>query len=190
MIIFSVFAAIVELAGQLQITHDADRYLAFGERGEVVLADGVHIYLYQHDGAKYSLTRMASLPDGVESYCNKAVSETTVFLRDFHLSSPTHKLHITDLHHMGTLDHMGELRGVLHPSTLVYDRKKANDEWTIVLHQPDGGMILQPPHGRSWNSGLSVCRAGDHILVVETFTQSMDAFSANGKIYIILPLLL
>ena len=183
-----LFAASIERTGQHQLTHDASYLVAFGERGEVVLGDRTDICVYQHDGVKFSISKKTRIPDGVWSFCNKAVSDTSVFLQKniYHDSNiPTHQLHLTDLHHMGTVDHQGKLCGTLYPSTLVYAHKRANGYWVIILHQPDGELILQPPHGHHWKEYLSVCRAGKYVVVVERLESSLDVFTISGNIILL-----
>ena len=146
-----------------------------------MLTDEYYVYVCQHDGVDASKTR---LPDGVGRYCNKAVSNTSVFLQQYE-DHPTHELHLTDLHHVNTLHHKGMLRGLLHPSTLIYRLKRADDDYTITLLQPDGDIILQPPPGRKWDWGLSVCCSGAFIIVVSSTTRSMDVFSQSGNILLL-----
>ena len=184
---FSVFAVATAPVGDPSSTHGASRLVAFGENGEVVLTVDHHIYLYQHGGMKYSLAKKTYLPDGVGWDCFKAISNTTIFLQA-HEYAPTHQLSSRDLHHMGSLDHKGKLLGLLYPSTLVYGQERSHKDWIIILHHADGEMILQPPRGRSWDWGLSVCRAGQYIVVVETWTQSIDAFSTGGNFLLLFSL--
>ena len=184
--VISVFAAAIKPAGHHKLTHEASWRVAFGERGEVVLDGGGDIYLYEHDGVEYSFARKTQMPDDVVGWpCNKAVSDTTIFIQNRAGDSPTHQLHIKDLHHMGRLDHKGELCGMIYPSTLVYCQKRGSADYTITIHQPNEEMILQPPHGRKCYGSLSVCRAGECIVVVERNTQTMDVFSLSGNILLL-----
>ena len=182
--VISVFAATIEPTGHHKLTHEASWKVAFGARGEVVLDDDDDIYLYEHDGVEYR-ARKTRMPDGVVVPCNKAVSDTTIFIQHWHDDSPTHQLHIKDLHHMGRLDQEGELCGMIYPSTLVYRQRRDRDDYMITLHQPNEEMILQPPPGRKWDWRLSVCRAGEWIVVVEYITQTMDVFSLSGNILLL-----
>ena len=185
MSVISVFAATVEPAGRHKLTHWASWIVAFGEHGEVVLDDYEdHICQYQHDGVKYSLAKKTPKPDGVERYCSKAASDTTIFLQEY-IDAPTHQLHIKDLHHMGRLDHKGRLCGILYPSMLVYSQKKGHKDYSLILRQPEGKMILQPPRGRNWDLWLPVCKTGECIVVVEQQTQTMDVFSMSGNILLL-----
>ena len=144
--------------------------------------DDRNIDIYQHDGIKYNLVRKAPLPDGAGWHCSKAVSDTTIFLQRNN-DHPTYQVSIADQHqHMDRLNHKGGLRGILHPNTLVYGQMREYDDWVIILHQPDGDITLQPPDGRKWDAALSVCKAGEYVLVVERYTKSMDAFSMRGKV--------
>ena len=183
-----VFAAEVERAGPpLNIPYDADDVIAFGERGEAVLTgeDG-NIYLYQHDGVQYSLSKNTSLPEGVERSRSKAVSSTTVFVQDFKTDAPTHVLHRPGLQHNHTVHHKGALRGLLHSSTFIYSRTRARNDYVITLHRPDDAeMTLQPPPGRQWNQWLSVAAAGAYLIVVDGGTDTMTIFSANGNILLL-----
>ena len=149
----------------------------------MLVNDDNDIYLYHYDGNKYSLVRKIHLPDDVNDYINyrKVVSSTGVFLQN--PGDITHHLSTTDLHPIGELHHNGRLRGVLYPSSLMYIHKRAQDDFIIILHnQPDGEMILQPPHGHKWDYGLSVCKCEEYVIVVERFTKSMDVFSTRGNI--------
>ena len=182
-----VFAGEVERAGPpLNITYSASSFMAFGERGEAVLTgDDGNIYLYQHDGVQYSLSKKASLPDGVGWSCYKAVSSTTVFVQNA-WTSPTHLLHRPQLEHDSTVHHKGKLRGLLHSSTLVYGQRRRDGTYTITLHRPDDAEItLQPPPGRQWGRELSVAAAGAHLVVVDGITKSMAIFTANGNILLL-----
>ena len=178
-----MFAATIEPAGHHKLTHGAQWRVAFGEHGKVVLNDDKDIYLYEHGGVEYRFARETRKPDGVAGWaCNKAVSDTTIFIQGWYDDAPTHQLHIKDLHHMGRLDHKGALIGVLFPSTLVYGQSRDSDGYMITLHQPDGKVVLQPPRGRKSGGWLSVCRTGECIVVVEHHTQAMDVFSLCGNI--------
>ena len=140
--VISVFAATIEPAGHGKLTHLASWSVAFGERGEVVLDWGNDIYLYEHDGVEYR-ARKTRMPYGVGVACNKAVSDTTIFIQRFAGDSPTHQLYIKDLRQMGRLDHKGGLCGIIYSSTLAYCQKRDCDDYTITLHQANGEMILQ-----------------------------------------------
>ena len=147
-----------------------------------------HIYLYQFDGMemKYKHAIKTRLPDGITDYCYKAVSETAIFLQH-DCDEPTHRLHKTDLHHMGNLHHKSDLRGIVHPGTLVYGQKRGDEDWIIILHEPGAEMILQPPDGRKWKGALSVCTAGTkYVVVVERHTKTMDIFSPSGNTLLLL----
>ena len=178
-----VFAGEVERAGPpLNIPHHADTYVAFGERGEAVLTGYGNIYLYQHDGVQYSLSKKESLPDGVDWDCNKAISSSTVFVQD-RTDTPTHLLHRPQLEHNSTVHHKGVLRGLLHSSTLVYSQERGDGSYVITLHQPhDAEITLQQPPGRQRLRYLSVAAAGGYLVVVDVVTKSMDIFTANGNI--------
>ena len=181
----SLFAATVEPVGHRKLlTHDPFERVTFNERGEVVLADHGHIYLYLHDGMKYNLARKTPLPDGIKSHCRKAVSDTAIFLHA-HYSAPIHQLDITDLHYVGRLHHKGLLLGAIHPGALMYEQRRDNYDFIILLKQPNGEMILQPPGGRKWGSKLSVCSAEEYLVVVEKHTESMDAFTMKGNILLL-----
>ena len=178
---FVLFTATMEPAGHHQLTHGASGRVAFGEHGEVVLTDyghsDCHISLYQHDGAKYNLARKTHLPDGLGWACNKAVSDA-IFLQSSY-DTETYQLHTTDLQPMGRLHHKGVLLGAVFPNTLVYGQCRGGGKWIVNLHQPDGDIILEPPHERIWNWRLSVYRA-EYIVVVESRTQSMDVFTKSS----------
>ena len=182
--VISVFAATIEPAGRHELTHGAYCLVAFGERGDVVLDDAAHIYLYHYAGMQYNLARKTWSPEGVRWNYYKAVSEATIFLQQ-EVDGPTHQLSIRDLHHIGRLHHKGALNGAIYPNTLVYLQKRADDDWFITLHQPNGEVILQPPPGRTWGEELSVCRAGGCIVVVEIDTETMDVFATNGNILLL-----
>ena len=182
--VFSVFAGTIEPAGHHELTHYADWRVSFSKRGEVVLADEDLIYLYEHDGVDYR-AKKTRIPDGVERHCYKAVSDTTIFAQHWEDDSPTHLLHIKDLHHMGRHDYKGRLRGVLCLHTLVYGQKRDWDDYIVALHQPDGKIILQPPCGRNWGPWMSVCKAGKCMVVVENNKQTMDVFSSCGNILLL-----
>ena len=177
-----LFAATIEPACDLSLTHDASYLVAFGNNGKMVLTDDRHIHLYRHDGSKYSLVGKISHPDGVTKHCYKAVSDTTIFVQE-NTDQPTHQYDSADLHQQGTLHHKGKLLGVLYPSTLVYGQKRAYEDWIIALHQPEGKVILKPPGARKWDVALSVCRTEDYFVVVETFTKSMAVFSCEVTSY-------
>ena len=184
-----MFAATVKPVGQLRLRHDV-LSVAFGDRGELVLEDLDIICLYQHHGAEYSLVKQGRRPHDVDEgwIVHQAVSSDTVVIQTGGTTAgpATHQLHLSDLRPKGRLHHEGELRGVLSPSTLVYGQETADGGWVIALHQPDGKkMVLQPPRGRRWFHGLSVCRAGQHIVVVEGRTQAMDIFTTSGNILLL-----
>ena len=180
--VLSVFAATVEPVGQpMEVTDLASEVVAFGEQGELVLDDEYkHICLYLHDGIQYSLASRTPRPDDVGFSCNKAVSSRAVHVQ-WRTSDVTHELHRADLHHLGEVRHERQwLIGVLYPDTLVYKQGRG-DGWIIILHQPHGQITLEPPRGREWMDELSVCCAGDHIVVVEADTQTMDTFAMDGN---------
>ena len=186
-----MFTATIEPAGHHDLTHEASSMVAFGEHGEVVLTDRDNIYQYQHDGKKYSLEGKTRRHGHVGGACNKAISDTTIFMQLCSNGSPTHEhqLHTTDLRHIRTLDHKGQLCGLLYPNTLAYrwKRPSPNSEWIIILHQPNGEVTLQRSRlrRRKWDVGLSLCRAGEHIVVVERSMKSMDVFSTSGNILLL-----
>lgn len=192
-----MFVATVEPAGQpLVIRHGTEWRLAFGKKGEAVLADQDNICLYQHNGDEYCLANRMPLPGDVSGYCNKAVSTSAVFVQDPVSTSavlvqdllpvePTHQLSIQDLNPVDILHHKGDLLDVVSPSTLVYRQKRGEDDWIVTLHNRDGEMTLKPPPGRTWGSGLSVCRAGDSLVLVELRTPSMTVFTTSGNILLL-----
>ena len=182
--VFSVFAATINPAGQFQITYRVDEDAAIGERGEVVLSDRDHIYLYLHDNVEYSLACKTSLPGGGGFRCDKAVSVSTIFLQSLSNDDTTHQLSIPDLQHMGELHHKGNLHGILQPSTLLYGRGKGKG-YIVVLQQPDEEMILQPPRGRIWYNAVSICCAGEFFIVLEASKQALDVFSIRGNILLL-----
>ena len=179
----SVFAVTVEPVGRpMEVTGHVSHRVVFGEQGELVLDDDdEHISLYHHDGIQYSLASKTPRPDGVEFLCNKAISSSAVHVQGRFTPAVTHELHRGDLHHLGELRHEGALIGVLYPNTLAYQQRRGWDDYIIILHQPHGEITLQPPRRRGWNQWLSVCCAGDHIVVVERLTQSMDVFKNSGN---------
>ena len=181
--VFSVFAATIEPVGQEYFR--ANSYVAFGECGEVLLTEWDHIYLYQHDGMNYSRPRKTCRPDTVSRFSYKAVSSRAIFLQDALLEDVTHMLSLLNLQPMDQLHHKGALRGAIQPSTLVYSLKRDDKDYIIILYRPNGDMILQPPHGRKWNSCLSVCRAGEFFVVVEHYTRTLDVFCTRGNILLL-----
>ena len=151
---------------------------------------GNNIYLYQHNGVEYSLAKQKPRPDDVDllgPYCNKAVSASGVFVQNLVTSDAvTHKLRLQDLEPADILHHKGKLMGVVHPNTLVYRQERGVHGYTVTLHQRDGTeTILKLPPGRKWKHGLSVCRAGESLVVVEHLTQSLDVFTTSGNILLL-----
>ena len=179
----------MEPAGRKEITHDAHWLVAFGEHGEALLltaTTSTSISIMVWSTASPS---KKPLPDDVPRVLtvNKAVSARAAcfYIRADTSDTVTHELRLQDLEPADILHHKGRLSGVVHPNTLLYCQGRGEYDWTVTLHHRDGKTILKPPPGRKWEFGLSVCRAGETLIVVETWTQSLDVFTTSGNILLL-----
>ena len=121
-----------------------------------------------------------SMPDGVDSSCNKAVSSMYVYIQVKQDDAPTYRYNIK-LDLLGGMEYHGQLCDVLWPDVLVYQQKRAHDDYVLTLYdEGDDPLILKTPGGRKWKSQLSLCKTNKHIIVVEVETRSLDVFTNEG----------
>ena len=168
------------------LPHDTSLRVEFGPCGEALLDDRstwhLSLYRFQHTaGEKYSLTGQSQIPTGVGWSCRKAVTDTNIYIQQ-DTNDPTYQLHATYLHTITALHHEGMLLGCVHPEALIYGVKRSEDDWIMKVHFPTGVVTLQPPEPRGWDEQLSACRAGQHIIVTEDISQSLDVFTVTGNI--------
>ena len=168
----------------LDLDFVASPYAAIGDRGQVLLSEHSNLRLRKDIrwvGKGWCSTgRSTTLPDGVDSSCNKAVSSMYVYIQAKQDDAPTYRYN-TKLHLLGEMEYRGQLCDVLWPDVLVYQQKTAYDDYALTLYdEDDDPLILKPPGDRKWNSQLSVCKTNQHIIVVEAETQSLDVFTDEG----------
>ena len=162
----------------------ASPHAAIGDRGQVLLSEHSNLHRYndvRHVGKGWYYTNVSvTLPDDVDSTCNKAVSSMYIYIQAKQDDAPTYRYN-TNLGLLGEMEYRGQLCDVLRPDVLVYQQKRAHDDYVLTLYdEDDDPLILKPPGGRKWKSQLSICKTNLHITVVEAETQSLDMFTREG----------
>ena len=185
------FAARVRLIHAFRdIPDKASHLVAFGPRGEALVEsldylshrgrNDLSLYRLEDTGGKYRRTVERKIAKGVGMGCQKAVTDRNIYFQ-ININGPTFQLDASDMSTITTLHHEGDLHGCVHPEALVYGVERS-EEWIMYVHDETGVVTLQPPKPRRWNKNLSACRAGQHIIVVETTSRSLDVFTATGNI--------
>ena len=166
------------------LTFAASPHAAIGDRGQVLLSEHSKLHLHKDirqvgEGA-YFVENDTTLPVGVDSSCNKAISSMYIYIQAKQDDATTYRYN-TKLDLLGEMEYCGQLCDALRPDVLVYQQKRAHDDYVLTLYDGDGDpVILTPPCGRKWKSQLSICRTNQHIAVVEAGTQSLDIFTHEG----------
>ena len=164
-----------------ELPHDALYGAAFGPRGEVLLNDDNYLYRYQYRSEQqYSFTGKNQLPPGFGRHCMKAITDSSIYIHH-KINQPTYQL-TTDLSTVTTLHHEGQLRGCVHPESLVYGVEKSEDDCIIQLHGESSEVSLRPPESRRWGRSLSAIRVGQYFVVI-SFGATMDVFTHTGNIH-------
>ena len=171
-------------SGWFALEYVVSPHAAIGDRGQVLVNDHSNLHLYKdirHVGECFYWIRSATtFPDGVDGSCNKAVSSMYVYIQAKQDDAPTYRYN-TKLGLLGEISYRGQLCDVLLPNVLVYQQKRAHDDYVLTLYdEDDDPLILKPPGGRKWKSQLSICKTNEHIIVVEAETQSLDVFTYEG----------
>ena len=158
-------------SGGFDLKFVASPHAAIDDRGQVLLSDHSNLHLLTDirrvvEGF-YHVDFDATLPDGVDSSCNKAVSSMYIYIQAKQDDAPTYRYN-TDLDILGEMEYRGQLCDVLRPDVLVYQQKRAHDAYVLTLYnEDDDPLILKPLGGRKWKSQLSICKTNQHIIVVE-----------------------
>ena len=182
------------MAGR-DLPDDTSYLVAFGPRGEAIVSGRrlspwnrsvrhLSLYRLQHTAGETEYRRIAErkMPPGGGGDCWMAVTDRNIYTQNY-INDLTYQLDATDLSIITTLHHKGRLLGCVHPEALVYGVKRSVDDWIIHLYDGTRVVTLQPPESRRWKSNtLSACRAGQHIIVVEYISRSLDVFTATGNI--------
>ena len=171
-------------SGGFALEFVASPHAAIGDRGQVLRSEHSNLHLRtakrQVGNTVYHVGNNTTLPVGVDSSCNKAVSSMYIYIQAKHDDAPTYRYNTT-LGLLGKMEYRGQLCDVLRPDVLVYQQKRARDEYVLTLYDEDNDpLILKPPGGRKWNSQLSIYKTNQHIIVVEAETQSLDVFTHEG----------
>ena len=183
MFLFCVTAALSP-PHRLSLEHEADRWPAVNERGDILLRDKeapytLRLYRQQQDGFTEVWSKR---PPGDERYYNKAISLQSVFVQEEE-DADTIQLNIDNpQQQLTTLHHRGILIGCTGECP-VYTRKD-DRRYIISIQRDEGELLLRPSQGATWSYvDMSICRTNKYFMVTSSSDRSLDIFTDRGKYY-------
>ena len=161
-----------------QLGFRTDCYPAFGHHNEVLIKYDNHLYLYKHVSRDYSLMWKKPIPPGEEDFL-RAISGSENILLDNHCYNQNLQL-------LETFPTHGDLLNCTEDNNVVFCQRRQPFDYMLSIckfgsQQPV--MTLQPPAGRKWDSGLSVCYVANRIVVLERWNKTMDIFTQAGNMH-------
>ena len=168
----------ISLLSHHQLGFSTDYYPAFGHHNEVLIEHDNHLYLYKHISRDYSLMWKKRIPSGKENSF-MAISGSENILLGTHCYNQNLQLLETFLNHDDLMD-------CTEDNNVVFCQCRQEGGfmlsiWKLGSQQPV--MTLQPPAGRKWDSGLSVCYVANRIVVVDVGKETMDIFTQAGNMH-------
>jgi hypothetical protein len=182
----------LEQIGALHLPYKGHFRIGFSPNGDVLLQDkDARLHLYKHNGDRYIEVWDKPAPNVSEFF--KAIHSTGQILLQGDYNEPT-LLFTRSLRKEQTYQREGFLLGYTDDGLDLYGRgTKSEDarDWQIDVWDEEKRVITlshpsapgQPESEREgWGWFLSACTAGDRIVVVETYTQSLYVFTKQGNL--------
>ena len=161
----------------------ADRFAGLSTDGSIVMADKnkPELHSYTYSAGKYSQLCRKSLPRGMKYDCFKATSNSEIILQQDEDTDTVH--YSKDLDERQILQRRGELCDCWDDGHVIYGRLASGNTagWVVDIYNQQPVMTLKPPHGCTWDRGLSVCSLGHIYGVVVSGSQSLTTFSRQGR---------
>ena len=185
MFLFLLFTVRVIPAGHTELGFRADWGVGLSSDGEAVLCERGSTELRKYDffNSKYQMKLSKPLPKGVQNFGYKEVSESHIYIqqRSTGNDAVTYKLSSADMTQQGTSQQIGELRGYLPQHGPVY-AESVNRGTSVIINVANSGIRLRPPSGKWTSHILSICSAGEQLMVTCKDDTTLDIFNITGEI--------
>ena len=142
----------------------------------------IHNVAYNTTSAEYSGVWKKSLPSGVKYDCYKAANDTEIALQDYDNDDTHHFSHALKPPRISR--HKGRLLDLSDDGDAMYERKFHDYHCVIDVDRGTDEQplfTLQPSAGRTWGSGLSVCKHPAGFVVVDYYSKTLTTYSLAGR---------